>query len=410
MAMLQGINDISQIDISTAFIYGRLPDYIYIALPLGHDKRRSDKQLVWRTKASIYGLEQSPSMWNKRLDEVLQKFNLTSLRTEPCIYTLRDNDHIILTVLIYVDDILFYGKASAKEDFSKFMNQQFKIKSKSNVENFIGVQINKVKQGLILHQTKHISQNLKRFNLDQILTQYSTPLEMSENILSSNNKVNLLDSKEINYLVQCSRPDGAYSACVLAQKAKCPTKNDLKRALRVLIYFKSNSMYGIEYNLCKTSDIYLEVYVDSSFANGSNRKSINGYIIFINKNLLHWKSRTSAMVCQSSTEAEFVAVAMAMKDVEWIFNMLLELKQRIVVACVYCDNEAAIKIFKSHVSTARTKHMDYRLQYVKELFSNRYELRYVRTEDNIADMFTKSLGKNNFYKMLNKVMKKFNVN
>lgn len=211
----------------------------------------------------------------------------------------------------------------------------------------------------------------------------------------------------INYLIQCSRPDGAYSGCVLAQKAKSPTKKDLKRALRVLIYFKTNYMYGILYIVCDTSDINLEVYVDSSFANGSNRKSINGYIIFINKNLVHWKSRSSAMVCQSSTEAEFVAVAMAMKDVEWIFNMLLELRQKILVACVYSDNEAAIKIFKSHVSTARTKHMDYRLQYVKELFSQRYELRHVRSEDNIADMFTKSLGRNNFYKQLNKVMTKF---
>ena len=90
-----------------------------------------------------------------------------------------------------------------------------------------------------------------------------------------------------------------------------------------------------------------------------------------------------------------------------IFNILLELRQKILVACVYCDNEAAIKIFKSHVSTARTKHMDYRLQYVKELFSQRYELRHVRSEDNIADMFTKSFGRINFYKQLNKVMMKF---
>ena len=64
MALPKGINDSSQIDISAAFLYGRLTDYIYIELPIVHDKRQYDKQLVWRTKASIYRLEQSPSMWN----------------------------------------------------------------------------------------------------------------------------------------------------------------------------------------------------------------------------------------------------------------------------------------------------------------------------------------------------------
>ena len=72
-------------------------------------------------------------------------------------------------------------------------------------------------------------------------------------------------------------------------------------------------MYGIKFKFISQDEINLEVYVDSSFANGSNRKSINGYIIFINKNLIHWKSRSSAMVCLSSTEAEFVAVAMSLE-------------------------------------------------------------------------------------------------
>ena len=293
-------------------------------------------------------------------------------------------------------------------------NDGVKIKSKDSVETFIGVQLISKINGIVIHQTKHISDNLQKFNLNDVLRTYVTPIELDSS--ETTNKYKLLDTADIklyqsiigvlNYLCQCSRPDISYAVCVLAQKAKSPNENDLRRAKRVLLYLKRNCNYGIKFIISDNSNIRLDIYVDSSFANGVNRKSINGYIIFINGNLVHWKTRVSSMVCQSSTEAEFVAVAIAMKDVEWIFNIILELQQKISVACVFVDNQAAIKIFKSHVSTARTKHMDYRLQYVKELFKTRYELRYVRSEDNIADVFTKGLGKNNFYKCMNKFMVK----
>lgn len=73
--------------------------------------------------------------------------------------------------------------------------------------------------------------------------------------------------------------------------------------------------------------------------------------------------------------------------------MLLEVKRKINVAFDKCHNDAAMKNFKSHVSTARTNFIDYRLHHVKESFHSRYELRKVKLEDNVVIMFTKSLGK-----------------
>ena len=46
MAMLHGYRKIAQLDVSTAFIYGRLDDFIYITLPIGHPKRSKKNNMV----------------------------------------------------------------------------------------------------------------------------------------------------------------------------------------------------------------------------------------------------------------------------------------------------------------------------------------------------------------------------
>ena len=209
----------------------------------------------------------------------------------------------------------------------------------------------------------------------------------------------------LNYLTLCCRPDIAYSVCVLAQKASAPTMSDLSNARRVLLYLKKTKNYGINFSRSSLHDVQLKIYVDSSFANGPNRRSINGYIILVNDNVIHWKTKISPMVYQSTTEAEFVAVALMLKDVEWVHNILSEIGINISLSVVFCDNQGAIKIFRASSSTARTKHLDYRLQYIKDLFNQgKYTLKYVTSEDNIADIFTKPLGRLHFNKVLNKIM------
>ena len=74
------------------------------------------------------------------------------------------------------------------------------------------------------------------------------------------------------------------------------------------------------------SPVKLTVYVDCSFANGSDRKSIYGFVVYFNEQLLHHKSKLQPVVSQSSTEAEFVAMALKIKEIKWILQMLEELQ------------------------------------------------------------------------------------
>ena len=89
----------------------------------------------------------------------------------------------------------------------------------------------------------------------------------------------------------------------------------------------------------------MKIFVDSSFANGPQQRSVYGYAIKVDEVLIHWRSGVTPMVCLSTTEADFVAIALALKDVEWIYFLLQEANMHVEVAVIFCDNQGAIKIF-----------------------------------------------------------------
>ncbi len=152
-----------------------------------------------------------------------------------------------------------------------------------------------------MFQEKFINEAIKRFELLNA-RRVSTPIELSalENIDSP-----LLMDKRlyqsivgvINWIVTTTRPDGAFGLGILARRMQNPTNADLRRAKRMLVYFRDTSTYGIP--ICgeqveNRNKAKLEVFVDSSYANGSDRRSIFGYIILLDGNIIAYKSKLEA--------------------------------------------------------------------------------------------------------------------
>ena len=60
---------------------------------------------------------------------------------------------------------------------------------------------------------------------------------------------------------------------------------------------------------------------------------------------------------------------------------------------LFCDNQGAIKIVQSRSDTARSKHIDIKLQTMKDaVLEGVIKVCCVQSSDNVADLFTKSLG------------------
>ncbi|GJU71912.1 retrovirus-related pol polyprotein from transposon TNT 1-94 [Tanacetum coccineum] len=172
-----------------------------------------------------------------------------------------------------------------------------------------------------------------------------------------------------------------------------PLQSHLKLAFRVLRYLKNAPRKGISF--CKSDDMNLSVFVDSDWAKcKTTRKSIIGYVVFMGKNLVSWKSKKQSMLSKSSAEAEYKAMNSVTCEVIWIIKVLAELNiETSLPVSLHCDNSSAIQIAANLVFYERTKHFEIELYFLREKVSaGIVKTVKVKSVDNTIDIFTKGLS------------------
>ena len=93
-----------QIDVKTAFLNGDLDEDTYMMQPDGSIDK-DHEHLVYKLQWSLYGLEQSPQMWKKTIDEFMVKIGFNKCESDHYIYIERDGQYMIF-VALYVDDLI----------------------------------------------------------------------------------------------------------------------------------------------------------------------------------------------------------------------------------------------------------------------------------------------------------------
>jgi hypothetical protein len=107
----------------------------------------------------------------------------------------------------------------------------------------------------------------------------------------------------------------------------------------------------------------------------------------------------------STTEAEYVAASTAAREIVWLQKLLKDLE----CPCdkpilLHIDNQSAIKLVKNPEMHNRTKHIDIHFHYIREKYIERLlDVKYVSTEDQLADCLTKALPKDKFKSQLLKI-------
>ena len=92
-------------------------------------------------------------------------------------------------------------------------------------------------------------------------------------------------------------------------------------------------------------------------------------------------------------EAEYIAIAESFKEAKWLKGLIRELCPRLSLVSVHCDSQSAIYLARNQNSFhRRTKHIDIKYNFIRdEIEAKRITLIKIATEDNSADMMTKSL-------------------
>lgn len=142
-------------------------------------------------------------------------------------------------------------------------------------------------------------------------------------------------------------------------------------------------------------------YTDSNYAGDLNdRKSTSGYVFMLGSGAVAWSSKKQPIVTLSTTKAEFVAGAACASQAIWMKRIFEKLSlEESKCTTIYCDNSSTIQLSKNPVLHGRSKHIDVRFHFLRDLTRDGVvELVYCGTKDQLADVMTKPLTVDVFQK------------
>ncbi|GJP83973.1 hypothetical protein CLOP_g14071 [Closterium sp. NIES-67] len=389
--------EIHSMDVSNAFLQGVLRELIYMERPAGfHLPFPSDS--VWQLRRPVYGLKQAPREWHAKLAATLAELGFSTSRADPSLF-LRTSPSPFY-ILVYVDDMILITADSAElERVKRELGSRLKCKDLGELQHYLGMEItrNRAARTISLSQGHYLQQVLERFDMARGTPQV-TPLPVGHHLTpltspssSSHPYAELIGS--LMYAMVSTRPDLTYPISVLARFVGTG-KHDTthwQAAKRVLRYLRGTKDYVL--TLGGPSPPFLTGYSDSSWADSRpDRRSSQGYGFSLGSGLISWRSTRSSSIALSSCEAELYAATMAAQEARWLSFLLEELGAPQRCPTIWCDNASTIHLTKDAVFHGRSKHIELRHYFIRELVQGGHlRLGKIDSAANLADIFTKAL-------------------
>ncbi len=385
--------ELRQFDVKTAFLNGDLEEEIYMIPPEGVNVEPGK---VCRLVKSLYGLRQAPRAWHIKLKQQLTTLGFTSSQGDPAFFVHRAEDSVIY-MIVYVDDILVAARSAASIDNFKtaFMNC-FDAREMGDANYFLGMEIvrDRKLRTIKLSQSKYATELLEKHGMADAKVK-STPSSTSLKLCRKGDKLPDAMSSDYRetigallYLAVCTRPDIAQAVGAVARFLSAPTTVHLAAMKLILRYLKGSINLGLTFDAGQPG---LLGYCDADYAGDiDSRRSTTGYAFVMNGGAISWSSKLQATVAASTVEAEYMAAAAAVKEALWLRKLLPELGIAAPCLKIKIDNQGAFKLLKHPITSARSKHIDVIHHFARERVTRgEVEFQFLRTEDMIADIFTK---------------------
>lgn len=255
---------------------------------------------------------------------------------DSCVYIKFVNGSPIY-LLLYVDDMLIAAKSMKEITTLKAqLSSEFEMKDLGPAKKILGMEIKRDRKSslLFLSQEKYIEKVLHRFNMHG--TKFvSTPIAShfklsalqcptSDDDIEYMSRVPYSSAVgSLMYAMVCSRPDLSYAMSLVSRYMANPGKEHWKAVQWIFRYLRGTSKACLKFG--RTGE-GLAGYVDSDCAGDlDKRSSLTGYIFTVGGCAVSWKATLQDVVAQSTTEAEYMAIAEASKESVWLKGLYAEL-------------------------------------------------------------------------------------
>jgi len=400
-----------------------------------------------KVKRSLYGARASPLIFFRKYRDFIIKSEseggpgFTQSKIDPCCFYKRGNcgdgstkgltqepsienmKHSFGLVSAHVDDALLSFSNDQegrrmRQDFEEKLFKEFNASPEESSGDQIEylsmlVQIDREK-GCMTFQVPKLLKKLKQL-LEEIKNgkgahpkggKLKYPLDpYTKDIFEETSEENPIvaysdyDSRSVlglaAYIVLHTRPDCAYSAAVCARFAGCRNTKNVVAAINHLAWYLVDTADDHVLTFWKTENgAGLNAFSDASFANCPiTRKSHYGYFMRYGHNIFGWRSKLQSIPALSSRDSELIASVECIKHLLGVRFFLCETGfLHGGPTPVKIDNKASLEGIRNDKISKSSMYMGYRLAWVKhQLEDGLIDLSHVVSEENLADILTKSL-------------------
>ena len=411
-------------DCTAAFCSAKLEDdnVIFIQAPIQRYKRPG---ICYRLTGALYGLKESPRLWYLLFSKLIRNAGWQQSEYENCLFFKLDpsTGHLCGILLIYVDDVIAACTDIAWISLLKSLNKEIKIVDLHAPTDFLGMQIHETSAGTYVTQTKYIKKMLKTFAVDfgGAINTAKTPGDVFKGGCILQKVANVTDPSKfqrqigsLNYAATHTRPDISFSCKTLSSHLLGHDETHFVASKRVFRYLNrgSGGVHIVPVKVTnppslsatapglfavKDGPFHIATHSDADWAGPGalDRRSTTGMVMMIDSLPVAYYSKSQASISLSTTEAELYALSNAIRTCGYFRDLLSELHMipNDYRFRIHCDNKAAIDILNNAASVVPSKHIDIRLKYLQNQVARRLvEVVYVSTNENLADIFTKSLA------------------
>ena len=200
-----------------------------------------------RLRKSLYDLKQSPHAWFDRFSQVVETFGMQKSKSDHYVF-YRNSSSVIIFLVVDLDDIVIIESDSKSfSSLKPFLHNQFHTKDLGTLKYFLGVQVMRSKQEIMLSQRKYVLDLLsetEKLSVKPCSTPMTPSVQFTKGELFEDPERYKRLIEKLNYLT-LTRPDIAYSVSVVSQYMSSPIVNHCTAVEQILCHLKG--LLDVEY-------------------------------------------------------------------------------------------------------------------------------------------------------------------